>query len=528
MRRFLLLAALLFAAALLVFGLRSIPQLASYYAPIGSRVEAKRGDPFSKLGLDGPVVGLASSGGGSRAAYLTAAVLREIRRSGLRLNPDDPANAARSLLDQIDVVSAVSGGSLASAYFVANAETLKRAPADDPAWTAFLEKMALGYRTNQYWKALASPSLWAKLIFTNYNRGLLARDDYDAVLFGGATLASLPERPALYINSFDVANHVRFIFSKHRIDTAYYQPKDYWGKLAAPQSMASANDLTFVNVDPGSVALADAVYASSAFPIVYPNMALNHHGTKILFQGSRILLADGALADNSGLITLLTQLRVALRAPARPSSVLAIGIDASLDRVDTNGTIFQQRGIEERYPWEGTVFEHGIQSINSAIALLQDVGWKFIEGTDVVTDQLNMNWEKELTARTGSCGAGDKASWRGLFESGKLSMRPLVLRLGLRDAVNPEFLMRVDAWRQTLPEEARKGWPEGLAAWARTMTQSLTRIDTDFALDAESRKTLDVVALLLVNFKLAGDLQIWQAVARDAAALPRPSLTCTP
>src|SRR5262249_16177636 len=107
-------------------------------------------------------------------------------------------------------------------------------------------------------------------LFSNYHRGMLARDDYDATLFKGATIADLPSRPALYLNSFDVANHVRFVFSKHYIDTGFYQPKGHQNMLSAPKDLTSENDLAFINVDPKSVRLADAVAASSAFPFRLP------------------------------------------------------------------------------------------------------------------------------------------------------------------------------------------------------------------------------------------------------------------
>ena len=135
--------------------------------------------------------------------------------------------------------------------------------------------------------------------------------------------------------------------------------------LSAPQDLTSENDLSFLDIEPKSVRLADAVTASSAFPFAYPNVALKHCGSKILFQGSRIFLADGALADNSGLVTLLTQMRAALDKSEGPHKVLVIAIDATLDRLDTNGSRFQQRGNEDRYAYENTIVGHGVESIES-------------------------------------------------------------------------------------------------------------------------------------------------------------------
>ena len=492
---------------------------------IAGAIDLDRPVPFSKLTLGPMTVAVAVSGGGSRAAYLAAAVLREIRRSNIRLDLQGASHPQLGLLDQIDLISAVSGGSLASSYFVARGDELRRADADAPVWAAFLDKMAINYRERQWFaQALAAPSSWPKLLFTDYTRGNLASDDYDETLFRGATLGSLPDRPALYINAFDVANHVRFIFSKHYINTTFFQPRGAPNKLREPQELTSANDLTFARIDPSSVRISDAVYASSAFPIAYPNFALRHCGQKILYQGQLIFLSDGALADNSGLITLFTQLRTALARDARGAAVVAIYIDASLDRLDANGSSFQRRGIEDRYAWQNTVFGHANESINSAIALLQDVGWKSIESSGVVTDQLSLNWETALTARTGRCGGEPRASWNAPFESGQLVARPLVIRLGLRDIVNPDFLnvygrgLATDVARlQNLLRES---------GVQNDLRERLLGIQTDFVLSDVGRKTLDLAAHMLVYGKLAGDLAKWEQIVTSAAQSSLPSTVC--
>lgn len=505
-------------------------------APVG---HCLRGDidlddpkPFIKNNMTGNIVAISASGGGSRAAYLAAAVLREIRRAGpaLLLGPEN--DKARSLLDEVAAISSVSGGSLAATYFTLNSEKLKGADARDAAWTSYLDDMAIEYRKRQWYGASGlSPLSWARSFSTDYNRGVLARDDYNATLFKGATLAQLPDSPALYINAFDVANHVRFVLSRSYIDTTYFQPKDWWGNLSAPQTLASENDLTFTRINPSSVRLADAVYASSAFPMAYPNLALKHCGSKILFQGSQIFLADGALADNSGLVTLLTQLRSDFDPNAKRSTVTVIAIDASVDRIDTDGTKFQQMGIEDRYAWQGTVFRQAAESIFGAIALLQDLGWKFIQASDTVTDQLSMNWQQELTRRKGTCDPSARSSWNNLFESGTLAMRPLVIRLGLRDVVDPDFASTYGDKLQKRAELAallaENGIGDDLAGISRHLSKRLQNIPTDFTLTASDRKLLDLTAFLLVYGKLSGDIAQWNTIHETAMKSPMPTTTCS-
>jgi len=509
---------------------RNYTSLGRLYKPIGrclhGVLDLNDPIPFSKLQPGKVTIGLAFSGGGSRAAYLAAAVLREIHASNLALEIDNKPGQETNLLSQVDAVSAVSGGSLAAAYFVVNKEKLLGSRAQSSGWDEYLSKMAISYRRQEwYGRAILNPILWSKLIFTNYNRGLLARDDYDNTLFQGATktIADLPDRPALYLNSFDVANHVRFVFSKHYIDTTLYQPSDWWGNLSAPQEITSENDLDFCRIDPKSVKIADAVYASSAFPVAYPNLAMNHCGSKILFQGSLIFLADGGLADNSGLITLLTQVKAGMDPGTKGALLLVLYVDASTGRINTDGSQFQQQGIEHTYAWNDTAIGHGIASIESANDLVQDLSWKFTENTGVVTDQLNLNWPIELKAKPKVRSGTSKASWDRSFESGELALRPCVIRLGLRDLADPNFQM---SYSQFLDDKdarlqrllADNGIKElGPYVPVPDLPKRLQNIKTDFALTEADRHTLDLAAYLLVNGKLVGDLRAWAAVANSVS-----------
>ncbi len=496
------------------------------FPPVGACVSdnqaTSRSGYFTPLELDSVAVGLALSGGGSRAAYLAAAVMREMRRSELKVVTTNKALQEVNLLEQLDLISSVSGGSFAATYFAQNNERLKTADPDGPEWSSFLDKMAFPYRNDLQHSALQRPAVWAKWLFSDYNRGSLARERYDELLFGSATIADLPDRPALFINAFDVANHVRFIFSKHIVDTTYFLPRDYWGRLHEPRELVTANDMIFSRLAPASIRLADAVYASSAFPIAYPNLPLKYCGTGILFQGRQLFLADGALADNTGLLTLFSQMRASLKDQKRRAAMVAIAIDASLDRLGSSGSAFQDRGTEDRYAWKNTFVGHANESINAAIALLQDVSWKFLQSSGIVADHLRENWPQELTKRTGRCSGGAKSSWVDPFESGQLLLRPLIIRLGLRDVLNPDFLMRFAPANSVRPEALQvlikqNELPDGLAQMSTVLQKRISEIETDFVLSATARKTLDFAAYVLVHAKLAADLDQWNTIMVDTA-----------
>ena len=212
--------------------------------------------------------------------------------------------------------------------------------------------------------------------------------------------------------------------------------------------------------------------------------------------------------------------------------MVAISIDASVDRIDTNGTKFQQMGVEEHYAWDNTIFGHAQESIHAAIALLQNLGWKFIESTDVVTDQLNMNWPIDLARRTGKCAPASKTSWSNLFESGMLAMRPLVIRLGLRDVINPDFASTYGSGLTDQEELTRllkeNGISDGIGSLSKHLSRRLQSIPTDFTLSGSDRGLLDLAAFLLVHGKLAGDVAQWNEVSRVAASAHDPLVACRP
>ncbi len=502
-----------------------------YHGPVGSYVGPQpllRYDPapFLSANPERILVGLACSGGGSRASYLTAAILREIHRSQIRIDLDDQSKGNTDILSQIDFVSAVSGGGLSAAYFVANFNQLQ-GDADSQAWEEYLNKMAANYRQRQwYWLGIANPISWLKTLFTTYNRGDIARDDYDKILYEGKTIADLPERPVLYLNAFDVGNHVRFVFSRHFIDTGFYHDKTWLNALGEPQDLTYENDLVFARIDPKSIRLADAVYASSAFPFIYPNVALNHFGNKIAYQGNLLFLADGGLADNSGLLTLFTQMNIEFGISKKSRLVLAIYIDASVDSF-REGTIFQRQGKEADYAWHNTYLGHGRTGVESALTNHEDAVFRFLDEAGVLVDDIP-NYETKLVRMPSPQDSGKRASWFGELRSGRLMLRPAAIGLRIRDIGDAYY----NIWSRYKdgdgPEFDRllklfeaSGIPSGLgqdhSEWPATTFQELERrlsgIETDFVLGEDGRKVLDLAAYLLVHGKLEVALKRWNEIA---------------
>lgn len=153
-----------------------------------------------------PLVLVAISGGGSRAAALGWVILRDLAK--IEYVSD---HKMRRLTDDIGVVSSVSGGSVIAAYFALyGAEGLKRF---EPAFLARDNMRTLGLDA-------VNPITWLRLAITGSSRVDVVRQMFDDQLFGGQTFAALnrPGRPYLILNATDMASGDIFAFTPGRFD----------------------------------------------------------------------------------------------------------------------------------------------------------------------------------------------------------------------------------------------------------------------------------------------------------------------
>lgn len=149
---------------------------------------------------------LCFSGGGTRAAALSYGVLEELRKTQIALD-----SGPRRLLDEVDAISSVSGGSVtAAAYALYGDEVFQYL---EPAFLKRnIQRQILGRVLN--------PFRWNKLWSKTYGRSDLAAELYDEVLFHGATFADLAKRPGAFtvINSTDISTGARFSFTQYQFD----------------------------------------------------------------------------------------------------------------------------------------------------------------------------------------------------------------------------------------------------------------------------------------------------------------------
>ena len=147
------------------------------------------------------------SGGGTRAAALSYGVLEELAHT-----PMETQGKQTRLLDQVDFISAVSGGSFTAAYYCLYGDRifkdfegrfLKRDTQDELIWQLIL------------------PGNWPRLLSPNFSRTDLAAEFYNRHLFVGATFADLETRraaPFLVINATDMGTGGGFSFTQYSFD----------------------------------------------------------------------------------------------------------------------------------------------------------------------------------------------------------------------------------------------------------------------------------------------------------------------
>lgn len=186
--------------------------VAACAAPVNVKLE--RYDPahgyrYERLAAgasaDGLFVILAFSGGGTRAAAFSFGVMEGLRDAAYR-------SGQRRLLDDVDVISSVSGGSFTAAYYALFRERLF-----DTFPDTFLHRNIEG---DLIGRALWPPN-WFRLARTGFDRIHLAAELYDEVVFEGKTFGDLlrdRRKPYIVLNATDMTLGQRFEFTQEQFN----------------------------------------------------------------------------------------------------------------------------------------------------------------------------------------------------------------------------------------------------------------------------------------------------------------------
>lgn len=177
------------------------PRLEQAGAPGYRPAEARRPGQSDEL-----LVVLAISGGGTRAAALGYGVLEELRRTEVTVN-----GRKRRLLDEVDVISAVSGGTLPATYYGLRGEK---------TFEEFESRVLYRNLERDLVARILSPANWFRLPSGTFGRSDLFAEIYDETVFDGATFGDLRRAggPFVIINGTDITSGARFSFTQDQFD----------------------------------------------------------------------------------------------------------------------------------------------------------------------------------------------------------------------------------------------------------------------------------------------------------------------
>ena len=150
---------------------------------------------------------LTFSGGGTRAAALSYGVLEEFRKTEVVID-----GRKRRLLDEIDGISSVSGGSFTAGYYGLFGDRIF-----EDFESKFLKKSIQGALTR---RTLFNPINWFRLYSDAFDRSDLAAEYYDKHVFEGKTFGDIAARkgPFIMMNATDMTHGLRIGFNQDAFD----------------------------------------------------------------------------------------------------------------------------------------------------------------------------------------------------------------------------------------------------------------------------------------------------------------------
>lgn len=280
--------------------------------------------PATGRNTDSIFIILTFSGGGTRAAAFAYGALLELGRTKI-----DSGSHERSLLDEVDVISTISGGSFPGAYYA-----LYGPDSLQSFESRFLDWNAEGALKRQ----LLTPTLF-RLASPNYSRSDLAAETWDKRLFHGATFKSIMQRhtrPYLIINATDIALGSPFSFTQEQFDPMCDDVSEFPIARAVAASSAFPGLLTPITIEShsGHCAFTPPVWATSDSGDAHINAdayraARDYFTYTDLTKRPFIHLMDGGPSDNLGIRPILR----GLTSIARDFSLLRLQANGDLRRI---------------------------------------------------------------------------------------------------------------------------------------------------------------------------------------------------
>ncbi len=214
-----------------------------------------------ELGSDAGAIDLSLmfSGGGTRASALAYGVLLELRDTTIVVD-GKPVR----LLDEVDVISSVSGGSFTAAYYGLYGDRIFTDFEDALLRRDIDAELAVGF---------ARPLVALRMLLTSYDRSDWAEHVYNEHIFHDATYADLQRAggPMIRINATDIGMGSPFPFDQ--------------------------DQFSMICSDLSRLSVARAVLASSSVPVAFAPTVLENFAGSCGYQVAPWL--EGALADRT-------------------------------------------------------------------------------------------------------------------------------------------------------------------------------------------------------------------------------------
>jgi NTE family protein len=178
---------------------------------------------------------LAFSGGGTRAASLSYGVLEALDQveipapKGISNPQEEPAR--HTLLDEVDLITGVSGGSFTAAYYgLHGRDTFKE----------FREKVLLQDLEHVFILGLINPVNWVRLWSPRFGRSDMAQEYYDNIIFHGATLGDLASGkvpPSTFLPPTPTTALFFLSFPANSASSALISKNSHWPALSQPRRL---------------------------------------------------------------------------------------------------------------------------------------------------------------------------------------------------------------------------------------------------------------------------------------------------
>jgi len=262
----------------------------------GYRFDALDSEPCNS---DSLFVCLMFSGGGTRAAALSYGIMEALRDTLIRVDGRE-----KRLLDEVDCISSVSGGSFTAAYYGLFRERLF-----EDFRARFLERDIQGALASR----LFNPINLVRLASPYFSRIDMAAELYDNDIFDGATFERLQNkaRPFVILNATSLGSDRRFEFTQEYFDALGSRLDFYKVSRAVAASSAFPYLLTPISLKNYPVAkgyTAPWWYKNALTPKNWITDRYNAAKNLSIYldkENRYIHLMDGGLSDNIGARSIL-------------------------------------------------------------------------------------------------------------------------------------------------------------------------------------------------------------------------------